>query len=295
MRFAGCLCKKATDQTTANYTTETAVVWDTDVYDTHNFHSTSSNTDTITVPAVADGLKIRLRVSLALSSIGNKVLALVYKNGTVICGQNADFGSGADGASKIWINIVTPIQVAATNDAYVVKLTVVTDTSVTVDAGSSYFSLQVLGNQIAQGCIATLNADKLAQNYSTPSVLAWDGTDVFDPDACHDPASSNTKIIVPSAYNGYYGIVRANLAFSAVAVGSSISACIQKGGVDTHTGFAGYGSYQELRTTPDICLSSAAHVLTAADEYEVRVFCSDASINLEAPHSQFSLWIVGTG
>ena len=52
--FVGCRLTKSASQTISN-STDTALTWDTETYDTDGFHSTVSNTDRITIPSGKTG------------------------------------------------------------------------------------------------------------------------------------------------------------------------------------------------------------------------------------------------
>jgi hypothetical protein len=66
---AQVLCKKAADETGANYSTTGTIAWDgTDVYDTHGFHSPSSDNSQIIIPAALNNHYCQLRANVTTGS-----------------------------------------------------------------------------------------------------------------------------------------------------------------------------------------------------------------------------------
>jgi hypothetical protein len=82
--FAGCRLFNSANQTIAN-NTSTAVTFDSENFDTDAFHSTSSNTSRITIPAGKDGY---YQFSAATQWDGNSTVGLraqyLFKNGVEI-------------------------------------------------------------------------------------------------------------------------------------------------------------------------------------------------------------------
>jgi len=80
--FSGVSLTKSAAQSIASVTT-TLITWDVEDYDTDNFHSTSSNTERITIPAGKAGkYLIQARVSTVPNGTGIRS-AGVQKNGSI--------------------------------------------------------------------------------------------------------------------------------------------------------------------------------------------------------------------
>jgi hypothetical protein len=78
--FAGCSLSKSANQSIAN-NTFTALTFDVEQFDTDTFHSTSTNTSRITIPAGKSGYyQVNASVAWATNTSGLRYLA-IYKNG----------------------------------------------------------------------------------------------------------------------------------------------------------------------------------------------------------------------
>jgi len=93
--FSGTRLVNSTDQSIAN-ATQTTLTWNTETFDTDAFHSTSSNTGRITIPAGKAGYyRLSANLTFAKNATGERFLILL-KNGTKVNQQSyGNFGSGA--------------------------------------------------------------------------------------------------------------------------------------------------------------------------------------------------------
>jgi len=81
--FVGCRLTKSAVQSIDN-ATETAITWNTEDFDTDNFHSTSSNTSRITIPSGKAGkYLITGLIGFAENAAGTRQV-LLFKNGSNI-------------------------------------------------------------------------------------------------------------------------------------------------------------------------------------------------------------------
>lgn len=87
------------------------------------------------------------------------------------------------------------------------------------------------------GCLAISSATTNIAD-STFVAVPFAGADVYDTDGYHDPASSNTRITIPSGLGGYY-LIKGNVEWDTNAVGTRI-ASIYKGGADLAVGWTRY-------------------------------------------------------
>lgn len=143
-RLMGVGVRKTSDETTANYTTDTAVAWTSELYDTDSFHDTSTNNSRLTIPSGLGITKVSLRGQMTLTSHTANVYSRIElrKNG----------GSTWDGASRIQFDgpetthriQAASLAVAATaGDYFELFYGAETDTSITVDSGNSNFQMVV--------------------------------------------------------------------------------------------------------------------------------------------------------
>jgi hypothetical protein len=83
LTFVGCSLNDTGDQTISN-NTNTAVTWNTEDFDTDAFHSTSSNTSRITIPAGKAGkYQINAFAQWDAGTTGSRQF-LIYKNGSLV-------------------------------------------------------------------------------------------------------------------------------------------------------------------------------------------------------------------
>lgn len=143
VKFRGALTKKAADQTAANFTAVTAVVWDTDTYDTDAFHDTGVNTSRMTIPAGVNYVRLRAGLNLALVTADVYTSAMIYKNGSA---SYAGFASASveSGITTPSLTVSSPVLSVAEADYFEVFLLVETDTSITITAATSWFALEVV-------------------------------------------------------------------------------------------------------------------------------------------------------
>lgn len=82
--FAGCVLTQSVSTQSIATNTLTAVTFNTEAIDTNGYHSTSSNTDRITIPSTKVGkYMVTGSISMSASSTGARVVKL-SKNGSVI-------------------------------------------------------------------------------------------------------------------------------------------------------------------------------------------------------------------
>jgi hypothetical protein len=86
--------------------------------------------------------------------------------------------------------------------------------------------LQIVGTRLLPtvvGCRAIMAADQTAANYTSATAIPFDGTDEFDTDGFHDPASNNTRITIPDL-NGTYGVRIKKVTLTATVSVASLTA-----------------------------------------------------------------------
>lgn len=138
--FRGASVRKAANQTGQNFTTATAVTWDTEDYDTDAFHDTGANTSRMTIPTGLTYIKLLAGVRLANVTASLSVLLSIRKNGTTIVAEAASTSSFTTPA----LEVATAVIAAVSTDYFEVMITVVTDTSVDIVAVGSFFALEVI-------------------------------------------------------------------------------------------------------------------------------------------------------
>ena len=142
----GCMTTRADDFVDQDFTTATAIPWDTDVYDSDGFHSLVTNNTRITIPAGQHFIKARLTASLGFLSIGSNMTVIVQirKNGSLEYNGVGAINTNTGIASTAQVSCSTPVIPIADNDYFEVFVQVLGDAAVTIDASRSTFSIQVV-------------------------------------------------------------------------------------------------------------------------------------------------------
>lgn len=152
--FKGCAVTKAANQTTANYTSATAIAWDKELYDTSGFHDNVTNNSRLTVPAGVT--KVRLVASAHLASVANGDASTlrISKNGGVDNWDGAaSVALDSNNATRRMGCQTPPIDVVP-GDYFEASLIQSSDNSLTVTAQTSFFSIEAVETSPVQsGCI----------------------------------------------------------------------------------------------------------------------------------------------
>ncbi|OWQ98024.1 SGNH/GDSL hydrolase family protein [Sphingopyxis witflariensis] len=140
--FRGALVKKNADQTTANYAGGANVAWDAEVYDTDAFHDNVTNNTRLTVPSGVT--KVRLSAQVRYSNgTNNEFAALaINKNGAGYDGQAYQVVASPTGAGSV--SVGTGVLTVTAGDYFEANFQMQADTSITVAAGLSWFSIEVV-------------------------------------------------------------------------------------------------------------------------------------------------------
>lgn len=147
-----------------------------------------------------------------------------------------------------------------------------------------------------QGAVAKNTADKTAQNFSA-GVIQTFSADEVDTDAFHDTGSNTGRLTIPSAVNGKYGIIQANINLDALGGDQDFYAQIfNSGGTAAYIG-AGYRCGTSDSTVGGTAnwfsVQTSPLLLNTGDFYTVSVYCNDTSVTLVAAATSFSIYIVG--
>ncbi len=292
MSIFGALVKRSA-QTGVNYSTPTMVIFDSEVFDTHGLHDNVTANTKLIIPSTLNSNYAVLTASVSLANVtaNNGLRIRILKGGAAFQSMSGlDIKTPTTGAH--WLNISTGPVLLTTADFFEVELTS-EDVSIDV-AAETCFSLYCITDSNRDGrVLCKLNADATTQNYSTPAAIPFDGVDVFDTHASHDPASSNTKIIIPAALNGRYAIFTASVQ-AALAANLVQTIAIRKGGSLTYDGF-GANSGQNANLSGTAWSTCVTHpiLLATGDEFEVVYSNTDTSITLSAANTAFSMRTVG--
>jgi hypothetical protein len=301
MAFQGALVKKSAAQTTANYSAGAVVAWDAETYDTDSAHDTVTNNSRITIPAAWDGKFGIITACISASLVTNPSLAqlIIRKNGSNAWVGTApsmsEWTGNGQASTSGWLQISTGPVLLTSADFYEAFF-VVEDSSITVATESS-FGLFVIDPAVTLPSAAALtlakpNADASA-NYSTPTAIAWNGTDVYDTHAVHDPSSNNTQLIIPASLNGKYVVVGAQVVATATGnVDGSVA--IRYNGSLTYVGLGANSrnQFSNLNETRLQAFTQAIQIATG-DTFDCLFYYNRASSTIIAAKSTLGLRMVG--
>ena len=130
------------------------------------------------------------------------------------------------------------------------------------------------------GANATKTANQSIAN-ATITSISFDGTDIVDSDAFHDPSTNNTRMTIPAGKTGFYEIT-AQLQFEQNA----------SGGREVYFRKNGTTELQVIQSAPSGSTNmtiSGIYSLTAADYIEVRAYqSSGGSLNVQGTNSGYT-------
>lgn len=143
--FSGALVTKAADQTAADYDPGTVIGWDSETYDVGGWHDNVTNNSRFTVPSGVSRVRITGQVWLSSVTAGNQCMLTVIKNGSAI---DTDVGMPAQTAApnntERRINVASAVLAVSPGDYFEAHLTVNADSSITVEATSSWFAINAV-------------------------------------------------------------------------------------------------------------------------------------------------------
>ncbi len=213
--FKGALVTLAADETTADYTTATAVPLDAEVYDIGGWHDNSTNNSRMTVPSGVSRVRLVANVSLLLTTADEWVQLEIRKNGATDYQGSAntfqEVGRGSDA-----VTVASPSLDVVETDYFEMFLKTQSDTSITVSDDISWFSIEAVEGiapaTTPRGALVNLAADETNADYSTATAIPFDA-EVRDTDAIHDNSTNNSRLTVPS------GVAHVRLTAGVVATG----------------------------------------------------------------------------
>lgn len=140
--FRGAMVKKSADQTSANYSTISAVSWDAEIYDNISAHDNVTNNSRLTVPVGATVVRLAGSINIGAFTSGSQIQVEIRKNGT-------DSYDGYAGHRTTWSGTPFPFQcfgppLQVTSGDYFELFVQCSDTSVTVNAAQSNFSMEII-------------------------------------------------------------------------------------------------------------------------------------------------------
>jgi len=300
MSIRGALLTNSVDLTTINPTGGLLGSYNTTVYDTDSIVSGSH----FVIPSALNGkygvITHTVDMSLQTGTDSTQLWIAKDNGGSLFSGvtwagvptQAHQLAGNGQSTTSNWAWIATGIIPLVTGARYDVTWQTISDTSITLGK-SGCFGLYVLDTYLWGYAVAKLSGDLTGQNFSTPTAIAWDGTDVLDTMGAHSPSVNNTKFVVTAAMSGHYFVVGASVHLGSVASGNAASLAIRKNGSFVYTGMAGTsGVTTNLGYHTMTCATQAIQV-SEGDEFEAVLYCGDTSTDLTAARSNMYVMVVG--
>lgn len=294
--------RKAANQTTADYSAAlpgAAISFDTVVFDNGGFYSGGAPTR-LTIPSALNGHYVVVSMMVQLNSVtGSSVMAVTLSmNGSASFVGNAGMlrssGAGVNNVSdQGWIQARTHAIQVASGDYFEAMLHCA-DSSVTVTATNTFFEVYDLGPTLT-GALAYVGSSITTQNYSTPAALPFN-SEAYDSDAFHDNVTNNSQIVIPSAVNGRYAILKGSSRLSLVSGNQQASLEIKKGGASFLTG-AIQNVQNGVSGSQWIDIETPPFVVSTGEVYTLVQFSQDTSVTLDggAGNTAFSIQILPVG
>jgi hypothetical protein len=218
--------------------TSTALTFDSEEFDSDTFHSTSSNTSRMTIPAGLGG-KYILTASAYFSGFDADGTRLMFfkKNGSELRGESRIGPASNSGQTP------NPTVVVDLNAGDYVEVWVYQNSGAAMDVGhgssttaQATFSIVKLDSgKVGSGIGASVYSNATTNiNDATFTAVAFTNED-FDTDNFHDNATNNTRMTIPTGLGGLY-LLRGNVEWDTNATGDRIVTFF-KNGSDTSRGW----------------------------------------------------------
>lgn len=199
MAFSGCWATIGSALTTQNYTGGGSLPFNSEWFDVGGWHDNASNNDRLTVPSGVSYVIVNASVSLAnLTANMHATLTITRYNSS-----NAATGSWHNSVEGFFQPYITcsvgPISVSA-GDYFKAHLTIETDTSITIDAGSNFSIYALPAPETYPFVLCYLNNSGGTGINFTGGVSVPFQTEFYDTGGFHD-AGANTRITIPAGVN----------------------------------------------------------------------------------------------
>ena len=144
------------------------------------------------------------------------------------------------------------------------------------------------------GAIATKDSDETTADYFTgaPIAIPWPGTDIYDTDAFHNPASNNSRLTIPAGL-GIKKIVLSGVCTTSLAINNDFGLySTQKNGANYDQQIFQFSSGNISGSF--ISFSSSNTVCTDSDYFEMMLQQgTDTSITVSSSSSHFACEVTG--
>ncbi len=171
-KFKGALVVLGSDETAVDTTSGHFSAWDTERYDTDNFHDNSVNPSRLTIPAGLGITKIRLTGTYGLSLQDGDVANLTrfFKNGATVA-ELQGFRTQVSSSNDPVNNITSPVIEVVDGDYFEIETRGSADISITILATRSHFAIEVV--ETIEATLPPNDYPIFLEGVPTVSNLAW--------------------------------------------------------------------------------------------------------------------------
>jgi hypothetical protein len=258
-----CLARKDTDDQSG--ITVDYVTFDKNVPDQSNtVHSTSSNTSRFTPPNSWNGRYVLFRGQVNSETTSAAANANAQKNGASYMGGG--FHQTDSGGTE-FINVISSPVTFSPGDYFQLEASSSGGFGITADE-RTWAQLQLMASTYAGVLVQRSGNQAISAGATT--AIQWNGTDVYDTNSYHDPASNNTRLQTQTGDS--LVILRMNC--QAATTGQMVLSMTKNG-----AGFSGNPQKDSENTsaTEYICIQSAVIPVTGGTDYfEGNIFLSTA-------------------
>lgn len=187
--------------------TETAVSFDSEVFDVGALHDPSSNPSRFTVPTGGDGLYVVIGQARWTGNGTGIRSARIYKNGTSLQAQN-DAASGTTDFTRLEVAALINLVAGDYVELKVLQTSGGALNLLGTTESDTYLILMRLlstANTTLPRCQAIRTTNQTITNGSATAIVL-DG-ETFDTATMHDTSSNQSRITIPSGQDGLYAVI----------------------------------------------------------------------------------------
>lgn len=280
--------KKAADLTGQDVTAGAAVTFDTELFDTNGFHDTGSNTQFLTIPSGVD--YVIGFAQLSLSSLGASTIvatSIIHEDsgGTdyrAYVTRHQSSLTTADG------NICTGLISVVPGDRLFLNVSVVTDTSITIEEENTRLGLVTIPASGLIGAHVYKAADQTSVNATGSFLPLTFDSETFDTSSIHSTASNTDRLTVPAGVR--YAIVSGSVGTTLTANDNFLRAYIRHYN-SANALLRSYGQSTSVSTTLRNNNITCFTEVAEGDYFKLEILeSSDTSITIRAAHTAFSIF-----
>ena len=229
--------------TAANYSAGTNLSWSTEVYDTDTYHEAVTNPSRITIPSGVAYARLRSGIQLdSLAAAAGVGLQIQKNNSGSYAGRGRSTGTNTANTTG-FVSTQTAILPVSAGDYFETRLTV-SDSSVDLNASTSYFSLEKI--ESVRGCLLA-HSGSTGVDGSALRTFSFT-TETYDTDGLHEGVTNPSRITIPAGVE--YARLSGCAVFNNVVSSSTCNVVITKNGSDDYVGVAQRVSVGGSGTTP---------------------------------------------